>query len=187
MKIEDKIALAEKELIEQRIRFEDRKKELDGLIKERARLGASAILDNEKDGKRVAEIDSQRNKLRSELEIYPDILRQVEAKIEGFKKEKEAGILRENLAKQKKAARKVEELSQELGTLLERANEANMELQKHRSIYLKLHELTDQDVITKPTTLGSQGWLRVLAGVIKAELAGEPRPMPRYPGAAPPI
>jgi len=53
MKIEDKIALAEKELIEQRTRFEDRKKELDGLIKERARLGASAILDNEKEGKRV--------------------------------------------------------------------------------------------------------------------------------------
>ena len=187
MKIEDKIALAEKELIEQRTRFEDRKKELDGLIKERARLGASAILDNEKDGKRVAEIDSQRNKLRSELEIYPDILREVEAKIEGFKKEKVEGILRENLAKQKKAAREVEGLSEELGTLLEKANETNIELQKQRSQYSELYNLTNQNVITKPTTLGSLGWLRVLAGTVKAELAGNVRPMPRYPGAAPPI
>ncbi|GAI02515.1 unnamed protein product, partial [marine sediment metagenome] len=117
MKIEDKMALAEKELIEQRTRFEDCKKELNGLIKERARLGASATLDNEKDRKRVVEIDSQRNKLRSELEIYPDILREVEAKIEGLKKEKIAGILKKNLIEQKKAAGEVERLSDELGTL----------------------------------------------------------------------
>lgn len=187
MKIEDKIALAEKELIEQRTRFEDRKKELNGLIKERARLGASATLDNEKDRKRVAEIDSQRNKLRSELEIYPDILREVEAKIEGLKKEKEAGILKKNLIRQRVAARDVERLSEELGVLLEKANEANTELQKKRSQYLKLHELTDQDVITKPTTPGSQGSLRILAGVINAELKGHPRPSPRFPPPGPAI
>ncbi|MBA7472789.1 hypothetical protein ES707_08121 [subsurface metagenome] len=187
MKIEEKIALAGKELIEQRTRFEDRKKELDGLIKERARLGASAILDNEKDGKRVAEIDSQRNKLRSELEIYPDILREVEAKIEGLKKEKEAGILNKNLIRQRVAARDVERLSEELGVLLEKANEANTELQKKRSQYLKLHELTDQDVITKPITIGSQGSLRILAGVINAELKGHPRPSPRFPPPGPAI
>ena len=187
MRIEEKIALAGKELIEQRTRFEDRKKELDGLTKERARLGASVILDNKKDGKRVAEIDSQRNKLRSELEIYPDILRQVEAKIEGFKKEKEAGILKKNLIEQKKAAEEVERLSEELGTLLERANNVNMELQKQRSQYLKLYELTDEDVITKPTTIGSQGSLRILAGVINAELVGNPRPSPRFPPPGPAI
>ncbi|MBA7652789.1 hypothetical protein ES703_60628 [subsurface metagenome] len=111
----------------------------------------------------------------------------MEAKIEGFKKEKVEGILRENLAKQKKAAREVEGLSEELGTLLEKANETNIELQKQRSQYSELYNLTNQNVITKPTTLGSLGWLRVLAGTIKAELAGGARPMPRYPGAAPPI
>ncbi|MBA7602346.1 hypothetical protein ES703_09435 [subsurface metagenome] len=187
MRIEEKIALAEKELIEQRTRFEDRKKELDGLTKERARLGASAILDSEKDGKRGAEIDSQRNKLRSELEIYPDILREVEAKIEGLKKEKEAGILKKNLIEQKKAAGEVERLSEELGTLLERANNVNMELQKQRSHYLGLHELTGQNVITKPTTIGSHGSLRILAGIINAELVGNPRPNPRFPPPGPAI
>lgn len=186
-KIDDKISLAEHKFGEEKAKFEVDKADLATLTQKRARLEAEATLENRQDAKKVAEIDSQRNELRFELEIYPDLLREVEAKIEGLKKEKVEGILRENLAKQKKAAREVERLSEELGTLLEKANEANIELQKYRSIYLKLHKLTDQDVITKPTTGGSQGWLRVLAGTVKAELAGKGRPMPRYPGAAPPI
>lgn len=187
MKIDDKIALAEEKLIEQRTRFEDRKKELDGLIKERARLGASAILDNQKDGKRIAEIDRQRDKLRSQLEIYPDLIKEMEVKIGALKKEKEGGILRENLIKQKKAAREIERLSEDLGTLLGKANDVNVELHKYRSIYLELHKLTNQNVFTKPTTGGSYGWLKVVTGVVKSELEGKPRPGPRYMGAEPPI
>ncbi|MBA7602189.1 hypothetical protein ES703_09275 [subsurface metagenome] len=186
-KIDDKISLAEKKLIEQRTKFEDRKKELGELVKERGRLQASVILDDRKDSNRITQVDKRRNDIRAELEIYPSLISEMEAKIEALKKEKEEEVLRGNLAKQKKAARKVEELSRELGTLLMKANEANIELQKCRSIYLELHKLTGQAVITKPTTLGSQGWLRVLAGTVKAELAGKGRPMPRYPGAAPPI
>ena len=186
-KIDDKIATAQEKLQETKQKFETTQKRDQELIKEKAKLKANELLENKTDGKRVTEIDKARGKLHSEIEIYPDLLREVEAKIEGLKKEKVEGILRENLAKQKKAARKVEELSQELGTLLERANEANIELQNCRSIYLKLGELTGQKVIAKPITLGSQGWLRVLAGTVKAELAGKGRPMPRYPGAAPPI
>jgi chromosome segregation ATPase len=186
-KIDDKIAIAQEKLQETKQKFETTQKRDQELIKEKARLKASELLENRQDGKRVAEIDRQRDRLRSELEIYPDLLREVEAKIEGLKKEKVEGILRENLAKQKKVAREVERLSGELGTLLTRANEANIELQKQRSQYFELYKLTNQGVFEKPTTLGSQGWLRVLAGTVKAELAGEGRPMPRYPGAAPPI
>jgi len=186
-KIADKISLAEHKLEEIKTKFEGDKADLTRLIQERAKLGASAILDNEKDGKRIAEIDRQRDRLRSEVEIYPDLIKEVEAKIEGLKKEKEAGILKKNLIEQKKAAGEVERLSEELGDLLEKANDVNMELQKQRSQYLKLHKLTDQDVITKATTIGSQGWLRVVTGVVKSELEGKPRPSPRYMGAEPPI
>ncbi len=183
--IADKISLAEHKLEEIKTKFERDKADLTRLIQERARLELYRTI--KKDDKRIAEIDRQRDRLRSQLEIYPDLIKEVERKIETLGKEKEEGILRRNLGRQKKAAREVERLSQELGASLEKANEANIELQKYRSMYLKLHELTDRDVITKPTTLGSQGWLKVLAGTIKAELAGGARPMPRYPGAAPPI
>ncbi len=186
-KIDDKISLAEKKLIEQRTKFEDRKKELGELVKERGRLQASVILDDRKDSNRIAQVDKRRNAIRAELEIYPSLISEMEAKIEALKKEKEEEVLRENLAKQKKAARKVEELSRELGTLLMKADQANIELQKHRSIYLEFHKSTDQEVITKPTTVGSQGSLRMLAGIINAELEGHPRINPRYPPPGPPI
>lgn len=187
MKIDDRIALAEEKLAKEKSRFEDRKKELEELVKERGRLQASVILDDRKDSNRITQVDKRRNDIRAELEIYPSLISEMEAKIEALKKEKEAGILKKNLVEQKKAAREVERLSEELGLLLEKANDVNVELQKHRSQYLKLHKLTGQDVFEKPTTGGSHGWLRVLAGTVKAELAGKGRPMPRYPGAAPPI
>ncbi len=186
-KIDDKISLAERKLEETKVKFEADKADLTSLIKQRAKLEAEAVFDNKQDGKRIAEIDRQRDRLRSQLEIYPDLIKEVERKIEDLKKEKEEGILRENLTKQRKIGHKVEELSQELGTLLERANEANIELQKQRSQYLDLHKLTNQKVITKPTTAGSQGSLRMLAGIINAELKGHPRINPRYPPPGPPI
>ncbi|GAI84784.1 unnamed protein product, partial [marine sediment metagenome] len=113
-KIEDRIALAEKKLIEQKTKFEDREKELDGLIKERARLGASAILDNQRDGKRIAEIDRQRGEVHAELEIYPALIKEMETKLGALRKEKEEGILKQNLAHQKKIAKEIEEKSREL-------------------------------------------------------------------------
>ena len=186
-KIDDKISLAERKLEEIKAKFEGDTDNLTSLIRQRAKLEAEAVLENRQDGKRVKEIDRQRDGLRSQLEIYPSLIKEVEGKIGALKKEKQGEILRKNLAEQKRAAREVEEFSQKLGSLLSEANSVNVELQKSRSQYLKLHELTGQEVITRPTTGGSQGWLRVLAGIIKAELAGEPRPMPRYPGAAPPI
>jgi len=186
-KIDDKIATAQEKLQETKQKFETTQKRDQELIKEKAQLKASELLENKTDGKRVTEVDKARGKLHSEIEIYPDLLREVEAKIEGLKKEKVEGILRENLIKQKKAAREVERLSGELGTLLMRANEANMELQKCRSIYLEFHKSTDQEVITKPTTVGSLGSLRMLAGIINAELEGHPRINPRYPPPGPPI
>lgn len=186
-KIDDKINFAERKLEEIKAKFGGDKADLAMLIQKQAKLEAEAALDNKRDTKGTTEIERQRDGLRSQLEIYPDLVKEVERKIETLRKEKEEGILKENLLRQRKAARKVEELSQELGTLLERANETNMELQKCRSMYLELHKLTNQDVFTKPTTGGSQGWLRVLTGTVKAELAGKGRQMPRYPGAAPPI
>ncbi len=186
-KIDDKIALTERKLEEIRSKFEGDKGDLSSLIRRRAKLEAQTVLEDRQDGKRIAEIDRQRDKLRSQIEIYPDLLKEIEGKIGVLKKEKQKGILKENLGKQKKAAREVERLSEELGLLLEKANEDNVELQKYRSKYLKLYELTGQDVFTKPITGGSYGWLRVLTGIVKAELARKRRPMPRYPGAAPPI
>lgn len=187
MKIDDRIALAEEKLAKEKSRFEDRKKELEELVKERGQLQASAILDDQKDSKRVTEVDKRRNDVRAELEIYPSLISEMETKIEALKKEKEDGILKRNLVKQKKAAREVERLSEELGTLLMKANEANTELQKHRSQYFELHKLTNQGVFEKPTTSGSQGSLRMLAGIINGELEGYPRRSPRFPHPGPPI
>ncbi len=187
MKIDDKISLSEKKLIEQRTKFEDRKKELGELVKERGRLQALVILDGQRNDKRIIQIDKQRDEIHAELEVYPSLLSEMEAKIGALKKEKEEGILKENLGKQKRAARKVEEFSQKLGSLLSEANRANIELQKHRSQYFKLGELTSQNIFEKPTTPGSLGSLRMLAGVINAELEGQPRQNPRYPPPGPPI
>ncbi len=186
-KIDDKIATAQERLEETKQKFETTQKRDQELIKEKAKLKASELLENRQNGKRITEIDKARGKLHSEIEIYPDLIKEVEAKIETLGKEKEEGILKGNLAEQKKAAREVERLSEELGTLLEKANQANIELQKCRSIYLKLGELTGQGVIAKPTTLGSLGSLRMLAGIINAELEGQPRINPRYPPPGPPI
>ena len=189
-KIADKIAMSERKLKETKAKFEADKADLTSLIKQRAKLESEAILDNNRqDGKRIAEIDRQRDKLRSQIEIYPSLIKEIESRLEGLRKEKEEGILRENLTKQRKIGHKVEELSQELGTLLERANDTNIKLQKCRSIYLKLGELTNQDVITKPITSGSHGWLRVLTAVINSEVkGGGGRISPRYMGGpAPPI
>ena len=186
-KIDDKISLAEHKLEEIKTKFEGDKDNLTSLVRQRAKLEAEAVLENKRDTKGITEIDRQRDRLRSQLEIYPDLIKEVEGKIRALKKEKEEGILRRNLIEQKKAAGEVERLSEELGLLLGKANNVNMELQKQRSQYLKLHELTDQEVITRPTTIGSQGWLRVVTGVVRSELEGKPRPSPRYMGAAPPI
>jgi len=186
-KIDDKISLAEHKLEEIKTKFEGDKDNLTSLVRQRAKLETEAVFDNKQDGKRIIEIDRQRDKLRSQIEIYPDLIKEMESRVEASKKEKEEGILRENLAKQKKAAHEVERLSGELGTLLTRANEANIELQKCRSMYLKLHELTGQDLITKPTTPGSQGSLRILSGIISAELEGHPRLNPRFPPPGPAI
>jgi len=186
-KIDDKISLAEHKLEEIKTRFEGDKDNLTSLVRQRAKLEAETVLENRQDGKRIIEIDRQRDKLRSQVEIYPDLIKEMESRVEASKKEKKEGILRKNLIEQKKAAREVERLSEELGTLLMKANEANVELQKHRSQYLKLHELTDQKVITKPITSGSHGSLKILAGIINAELKGHPRPSPRFPPPGPAI
>lgn len=186
-KIDDKIALTERKLEEIRSKFEGDKGDLSSLIRRRAKLEAQTVLEDRQDGKQIAEIDRQRDKLRSQIQIYPDLVKEIEGKIEALKKEKQKGTLKENLIKQKKAAGEVERLSEELGTLLGKANSVNVELHKQRSKYLKLHELTDQDVITRPTTSGSHGSLRILAGVINGELEGHPRPSSRFPPPGPAI
>lgn len=187
MKIEDKISLTEHKLEEIKTKFEGNKADLTRLIQKQAKLEAEAVLENERDTKGITEIERQRDRLRSQLEIYPDLIKEVEAKVEALKKEKEERIPKKNLVKQKKIAQEVERLSQRLGALLEKANNVNVELQKHRSQYLKLHKLTGQEVITKPTTSGSHGSLKILAGVINAELEGHPRPNPRFPPPGPAI
>lgn len=186
-KIADKISLAEHKLEEIKTKFEGDKADLTRLIQERAKLETKAVLENKRDTKGITEIERQRDRLRSQLEIYPDLIKEVEGTIEDLKREKEAGILKKNLVRQRAAAREVERLSEELGLLLQKANDVNVELQKHRSQYLKLHKLTDQDVITKPTTIGSYGSLKILTGVINAELKGHPRPNPRFPPPGPAI
>lgn len=188
LKIDDRIALTEEKLVEQKTKFEDRKKELDRLIKERARLGASAILDNQKDGKRIAEIDKQRSEIHAELEIYPDLIREVEAKIGALKKEKEDGIFKQNLAQQKKVAKEIEERSRELVSALGKANEINNALEKLWKQYSDLAKLTNQKVVSPHITGGSQGSLRQLYGIIKWEVEkGESRPSPRFGPPGPPI
>lgn len=187
-KIDDKISLSEKKLIEQRTKFEDRKKELDGLIKERGRLGASAILDNQRDGKRIAEIDRQRSEVHAELEIYPALIEEMEAKLGSLKKEKEEGILKQNLAEQKKVAKEIEEKSRELVSALGKANEINNALAKLWKQYSDLAKLTDQKVVFPHVTGGSQGSLSQLYGLIRWEVEkGESRPSPRFGSPGPPI
>ncbi|GAI89725.1 unnamed protein product, partial [marine sediment metagenome] len=88
-KIEDKISLTEHKLEEIRTKFESDKDNLTSLVRQRAKLEASAVLDDKQDGKRVKEIDRQRDELRSQLEIYPDLIKEIGAKIEALKKQKE--------------------------------------------------------------------------------------------------
>ncbi|MBA7493952.1 hypothetical protein ES702_04518 [subsurface metagenome] len=190
MKIDDKIALAEHKLGEVKTKFEGDKADLTRLIQKRAKLEAEAVLENERDTKGITEIERQRDRVRSQLEIYPGLVKEIEGTIEDLKREKEAGILKKNLVEQRKTAREVERLSQELGILLGKANDVNVELQKHRSQYFELHKLTNQNVFEKPTTSGSHvshGSLKILAGVINAELKGHPRPSPRFPPPGPAI
>jgi len=128
MKIDDKIALAEEKLAKERSRFENRKKELEELVKERGRLQASVILDGQRDDERIAQIDKQRGEVHAELEIYPSLISEMEAKIEALKKEKEDGILKRNLTQQKKVAKEIEEKSRELVSALGKADDINTAL-----------------------------------------------------------
>jgi len=186
-KIADKISLTERKLDEIKTKFDGDKADLTRLIQKRAKLEAEAVLENERDTKGITEIERQRDRLRSQLEIYPDLIKEVEVKLEALKKEKEERIPKKSLAEQRAVAQELGRLSRRLATLLERANNVNVELQKHRSQYLKLHKLTGQDVITESVTLGSFGSLKILAGIIKAELQGNPRPSPRFPSPGPAI
>ena len=188
MKIDDKIALAEQKLAEQRIKFEDRKKELNGLIKERAKLQASAILENQKDDKRIATVDKQRREVHAELEIYPDLIKEMEAKLGALRKEREDGILKQNLARQRKVAKEIEEKSRELVSALGKANEINNILRKLREQHVDLAKLTNQKIISPYVTSGSQGSLSQLYGMIKWEVEeGKSRPSPRFSHPGPPI
>jgi len=188
MKIDDKIALAGQKLAEQRTKFEDRKKELDGLVKERAKLQASAILENQKDDKRIAIVDKQRSEIHAELEIYPSLISEMETKIETLKKEKEEGILKQNLARQKKIGKEIEEKSRELVAALGKANEINNSLRKLQEQYVDLAKLTNQKIISPYVTSGSQGSLSQLYGIIKWEVEeGKSRPSPRFSHPGPPI
>ena len=186
MKIDDKIALAEQKIIEQRAKFEDRKKELEGLVKERAKLQASAILENQKDDKRIATIDKQRSEVHAELEIYPDLIKEMEAKLEALRKEREDGILKRNLARQRKVAKEIEEKSRELVSALGKANETNNTLTKLWKQCSDLAKLTNQRIVSAYVTGGSQGSLGQLYGIIKWEVEkGKPRPSPRFPPPEP--
>jgi len=188
MKIDDKIALAEQKVIEQRARFEKRKKELDRLVKERARLQASVILENQKDDKRIAAVDKQRSEIHAELEIYPDLIKEMESKLGALRKEKEEGILKENLARQRKVAKEIEEKSRELVSALGKADEINNALKKLWKQCSDLAKLTNQRVVSAYVTGGSQGSLGQLYGMIKWEVKeGKPRPSPHFPPPGPPI
>ena len=188
MKIDDKIALAEQKVIEQRARFEKRKKELEGLVKERAKLQASVILDDQKDDKRIAVVDKQRSEIHAELEIYPDLIKEMEAKLGALRKEREDGILKQNLARQRKVAKEIEEKSRELVAALGKADEINnilIELWKQCS---GLAKLTNQRVVSAYVTGGSRGSLGQLYGMIKWEVKeGKPRPSPHFSPPGPPI
>ena len=188
MKIDDRIALAEQKVIEQRARFEKRKKELDRLVKERARLQASVILENQKDDKRIAAVDKQRIEVHAELEIYPDLIKEMEAKLGALRKEREEGILKQNLARQRKVAKEIEEKSRELVSALGKADEINDALRKLWEQCSGLAKLTNQGVTSPHATQGSQGTLRQLYGLIKWEVEeGKSRPSPRFPHPGPPI
>ncbi|MBA7652211.1 hypothetical protein ES703_60041 [subsurface metagenome] len=188
MKIDDRIALAEQKVIEQRARFEDRKKELEGLVKERAKLQASAILENQKDDKRIATVDKQRGEIHAELEIYPDLIKEMEAKLGALRKEREDGILKQNLIQQRKVAKEIEEKSRELVATLGKADEINTSLRKLREECSGLAKMTGQSVTSPHVTGGSQGTLKQLYGIIKWEVVeGKSRPSPRFPSPGPPI
>jgi len=188
MKIDDKIALAEQKIIEQRAKFEDRKKELDGLVKERGRLQASVILDGQGDDKRITQVDKRRNDIRAELEIYPSLISEMEVKIGALKKEKEDGILKENLARQRKVAKEIEVKSGELVAALGKANDVNNALRKLWKQCSDLAKLTNQRIVSAYVTGGSQGSLSQLYGMIKWEVKeGKPRPSPHFPPPGPPI
>lgn len=188
MKIDDRIALAEEKLTKERSRFEDRKKELEELVKERGRLQASVILDGQRDDKRIAQIDKQRSEIHSELEIYPSLISEMEAKIEALKKEKEDGILKRNLVQQRKVAKEIEEKSRELLTTLGKADEINNVLRELWKQHIDLAKLTNQKVISPHVTGGSQGSLKQLYGIIRWEVEkGESRPSARFAPPGPPI
>ncbi|MBA7678510.1 hypothetical protein ES703_86786 [subsurface metagenome] len=85
-KIDDKISLAERKLEETKAKFEADKADLTTLIQKQAKLEAEAVLEDKRDTKGITEIDRQRDRLRSQLEIYPDLIKEVEGKIEILKK-----------------------------------------------------------------------------------------------------
>jgi myosin heavy subunit len=188
MKIDDKISLAERKLEETKVKFEADKADLTSLIKQRAKLEAEAVLENKRDTKRITEIERQRDRLRSQIEIYPDLIKEVEAKIGALRKEKEDGILKENLARQRKVAKEIEEKSRELVATLGKADEINTSLGKLWEQCSGLAKLTNQSMISPHVTGGSQGTLRQLYGILKWEVVeGKSRPSPRFPPPGPPI
>jgi uncharacterized protein YoxC len=187
-KIDDKISLAERKLEETKAKFEADKADLTSLIKQRAKLEAEAVFDNKQDGKRIIKIDRQRDRLRSQLEIYPDLIKEMESRVEASKKEKEEGILKQNLIRQRKVAKEIEEKSRELVATLGKADEINTSLTKLWEQCSGLAKLTNQRVISPHVTGGSQGTLKQLYGIIKWEVEeGKSRPSPRFPSPGPPI
>lgn len=187
-KIDDKIAVSERKLEETKTKFETDKTNLISLIRQRAKLEAEAVLDNKQDGKRIIEIDRQRDKLRSRIEIYPDLIKEMESRVEASKKEKEEGILKRNLDRQKKVAREIEVKSRELVATLGKADEINTSLTKLWEQRSDLAKLTNQKVVSPHVTGGSQGSLNQLYGLIRWEVEkGESRPSPRFPSPGPPI
>lgn len=188
MKIDDRITLAEEKLAKEKLRFEDHKKELGELVKERGRLQASVILDDQRDDERIAQIDKQRGEIHAELEIYPSLISEMETKIEALKKEKEDDILKRNLTRQRKIAKEIEEKSRELVSTLGKANEINIALRKLWEQCSDLAKLTNQSVTSPHVTSGSQGSLGQLYAIIRWEVEkGKSRLSPRFADLGPPI
>ena len=112
----------------------------------------------------------------------------MEAKIEALKKEKKDGILKQNLARQRKVAKQIGEKSRELVSALDKANEINNSLKKLWEQYSDLAKLTNQKVVSPYVTGGSHGILSQLYGLIRWEVEkGESRPSPHFPPPGPPI
>lgn len=183
MKIDDQIGIAEKKLNEVKANFERDKERLAMLIRNRAKIEARVLLEGKEEGKRAAELDRERHKLRADIEIYPSLINELEVKVGELKKKKEEELHRKLVEKQKEMGDRVAQKSKELLSSLKGTDTINKDLQDLWDAYRQLEREIGEKTPLERVSIGFQS-IKTLLSVCEKEIKGEGRVMATWP--APP-